>query len=186
VRDELVERRTLRNRRMRYEQNADKKQKQKEEARIAALKERIQQIDPNDDFFRPPQLEPEPVLTGEEFGPSVSGVVSQSSLIQQPNATVSFSHVCQTTVTIPGMGLTRRDEEFPSLGDSAFPIFGPISPPAGQRRAPPPTWNSAIKASSKIVEQNNASNPVAQGSPGKKKSKGKKILLFSNGVPHHS
>lgn len=185
--EELVERRNLRSRRTLYERIADKKQKQLEEARIAALKERIQQIDPNDDFFRPPQPEPEPVLTGEEFGPSVSGDVLQSRLIQQPNATVSFSQVCQTTVTIPGMGLTRRDEEFPSLGDSAFPILGgPISLPAGQRPAPPPTWNIPTKASSKIVEQNNASNPLAQGSPGKKKSKGKKILLFSNGVPHHS
>ena len=77
---ELAKRRKRRQTKVQAEKRADRVAKKEEEARIQERKARLQMIDPEDDFFHIP-ASPQPdnvVVTGDDFGPAISGSVNTS------------------------------------------------------------------------------------------------------------
>lgn len=174
---EMEKRRKKRKSKVNAEKRADRVAKQKEEARINELKARIQRIDPNDDFFQISE-EPEQVLVGEEFGPAISGSVidddTGSPRVVAPPSEPQMSFSAVTVSNLNPMQVT--EDSFPSLSTS--PPTGAVS------RISNPTWSSAPgwhgRARPKAVEEETF--PEEPSSTGKgKKSKGKKVLLFSTG-----
>ena len=160
------------------EKMADEKGRRLEEQRINKLKARFQRIDPNDEFFRRPEPEPQPVLTGEEFGPSIAASVSvvRSSPDASSNAAnpaLSFSQIIQTRTGL-------RETDFPALAGDSFPSLGSSPPKAPTSHK----WGQPqVTATSKSQVDVDAfsSNSHGQLSDGIKRGKGKKVLLFSTG-----
>ena len=171
---EFNKRKQMRLRRLHADKASEDRQRRIEEARIEELKSRFQRIDPSDEFFRSPEPEMLPVLTGDEFGPSVStsASLSSSQSIGGPNAAMSFSQLIRTT---PGL----RDYDFPSLGSDSQALGS--SPP----RAPGSQWGKPV---TKTIDQEPPPTPDAEAivsqTSGKKRNKGKKVLLFSTGGHH--
>lgn len=205
---EFDKRRKRRQGKVKAEKREDKLAQKKEEERIKELKARMQQIDPNDDFFQV-SLPEEPVdLTGDAFGPAISG--SSSAGAGSPAVTAatagsrpafSFSNVCQSGGAFPVLA-ANQDLNFPSLGSSP--------PSGGGNSQPGPSWGSPSRSnqpqggwgqpkkapswgspshpnpSSNVTPLAAENGPVGGSKslpmPGpKKKSKGKKISLFSTG-----
>ena len=162
---EFHRRKNARTKKLQIEKEKDDRAKRREEARINELKSRIQQIDPDDEFFRPSVPEPEPTFDGDDFGPSVSASASNrshgSASIGDPLR--SFSQI------------TRQGGDFPSLSsndETVFPALG-SSPPTRRSAPTPAPWGPVTKT---------VPNPPGLQSAGKKKKAGgKKIVLFSTG-----
>jgi RING-type zinc-finger len=153
------------------EKRSDERLKRQEEERINELKSRIQRIDPNDDFFLPVALpDPEPNLTGEEFGPTLTRLsnaearapTSGATKANPPEPRISFSQVCRAGDAFPALGSASTEENFPALGSS---------PPTTKRAPAPRPWGTTSKLSPGAPDSLN----------GEKKNKGKKIVLFSTG-----
>ncbi len=207
---EFEKRRNRRKSKAEAQKRADRIAKKKEEARVNELKSRLQRVDPNDDFFRPPIIEPEPAsLTGEDFGPTLpsssnteqraaareeaSSAAVDAVVVASPpkSKTLSFSQICQTRSTqfTPPLRTTAVSprEEFPALGSSSLATTGIPTQP--KRPSVPAGWNDRVKAAYAAAKQNEEEAPSAieelSISPpnmgGKKKAKGKKIVLFSTG-----
>ena len=153
---EFQKRKQTRQQRIQAEQRADARARKKEQDRIDELKARMQFIDPDDQFFHHSPPSEGFALTGDEFGPSIG----TASTIAAPNPTsFSFSQI------------TREGGAFPSLGgpdSSDFPSLG-SSPTSSTNRS---TWGPPPKTAPVVA-------PPPQG--GKRKGKGKKVLLFSTG-----
>ena len=179
---DFEKRRKRRQSKIKAEKREDKMARKLEEERINELKARMHQIDPDDEFFQvaPPPEEPLD-LTSEAFGPAISG--SQNGELRPTPAVAaaapsfSFSNVTQSGGAFPALSTTNSEANFPSLGASA-----------PSRRTPPaPTWGSPSRSKTSAAAASPTSGPgVAEVSkpavPGpKKKSKGKKIVLFSTG-----
>ena len=194
---DFEKRRKRRQGKVKAEKREDKLLKKKEEERINELKARMQQgIDPNDEFFQlsPPPEEPV-ALTGEAFGPTISGANQSTSARPMANAAaavnnpaVSFANVIQSGGAFPALSVSA-EANFPALGAS----------PSSRSQPGPPVWGSPTR--NKSVAANATANapipPVIPGGglapkqieeapkpgpPGpKKKGKGKKIVLFSTG-----
>jgi hypothetical protein len=154
------------------EKRADAMATKKEEARIKELKARIQRIDPHDEFFHSP---PEESLTEQDFPAASEG---GGPIMQSPQAPAEPSALTFRSVLTTPSSMAMTEEAFPSLG----------GPNAVERTPAPPTWGRGwheALAREKTVgdEQQLSESPTSQGLPvGKgKKSKGKKIVLFSTG-----
>lgn len=173
---EMEKRRKKRKNKVTAEKRADRAAKKKEQARISELKARMQRIDPNDEFFQIPE-EPT-VLVGDEFGPAISGSAVDNDT-SNPSVTVAPSEPQMSFSAAAVSSLNRlnvTDDSFPSLS---------TSPPTGaDRTLSPPTWSSAPgwhgRARSKAVEEEVLLDEPAPTTRSKK-SKGKKVLLFSTG-----
>jgi hypothetical protein len=178
---EMEKRRKKRKNRVTAEKRADRIAKEKEEARINELKSRFQRIDPSDEFFLVSQEPPELFLTGDDFGPvtSVNAALDGASdpQVSSPQSPpLSFraaiaSGLNPTTVT---------EDAFPSLSSS----------PRTESRNVSSTWRSATgwhgRARPKSIEEgstNALSTSPQSAAPARKgkKSKSKKVLLFSTG-----
>jgi hypothetical protein len=201
---DFEKRRKRRQSRLKAEKREVRIARKKEEERINELKARMQQIDPNDEFFRV-SAPPEPVdLTGEAFGPAISGThtndgtprsaVAIAAAARNNNPGFSFSNVCQTGAS----SLVNAEINFPSLGSTppsrrttqpaaAAPVWGspPRASPVNASAAKPQvksTWGSTPPSLKPIAGPNVTELSKQQPVPGpKKKSKGKKIVLFSTG-----
>ncbi|GKZ01459.1 hypothetical protein MPSEU_001096500 [Mayamaea pseudoterrestris] len=174
---EFAKRKHARSSRLNAEKAADNRQKRIEQARIDDLKARFQQIDPNDDFFRSPEPEPLHVMTGDEFGPSVSlpsRTTAPIAATLNANPALSFSHMIRTT-----HGL--REYDFPSLGSDNPSSEARLLPP----NHPAPSWGKPLVkvATDTASTHNSAGSTPIEG--GKKRNKGKKVLLFSIGGGVH-
>lgn len=153
------------------EKRADERLRLQEEARINELKARMQRIDPSDDFFRPQVQVSEVFPEGDEFGPRLTSGDDLTPFDSQATSNrlssdpaLSFSSICRSGGAFPGLG--SQESNFPSLGSS---------PPRGSRAAPPPRpWGAQTKT---VPDTPTAAPPVT----GKKKPKGKKVVLFSTG-----
>ena len=180
------------------EKRADERERRKEEARINELKARMQRIDPSDEFFQPvvtPAAEPEPVMTGDAFGPVMSNQSSTPSAAagdatrpappesESQTTTMSFSQICRAGEDFPTLDSAPNETNFPALGSS---------PPttAGRRRAPAPRpWGNNVKTAPPAAPAVDASlgvplpsSPSSPSQPRGKKGKAKKIVLFSTGA----
>lgn len=198
---EFEKRRRRRKSKADAQKRADRIAQQKEEARVNELKSRIQRVDPNDEFFRIPVIEPDVPLTGEGFGPalsSTSNVDGRAAANAESNGaadvvvavsppkpkTLSFSQIARNSLTSTSPAVPR--EEFPALGATPAPSTTPKNP---RTSSVPPGWNDRIKAAYVANKQEEEEvqagiEAVSISSPnvgGKKKSKGKKIVLFSTG-----
>lgn len=197
-------RRKCRQSKAKAEKREDKMAQRKEEERINQLKARMQQIDPNDAFFQV-SLPEEPLeLTGDAFGPAISGGRNSSSTGAAPTAVaaangysqpaVSFSNVCQSGGAFPVLA-TSPETNFPALGSSppsksnqSASTWGipakqqSTSSSWGQPKAPDPTWGSPSRSNPAPSVTAGAAAGVSLQLPGpKKRGKGKKIVLFSTG-----
>lgn len=174
---ELDKRRQRRKDKSNAEKRADWTSKQKEVERINTVKARLQQIDPNDNFFQIPEVE---LLNDLDFPLVASGDRVPKSPTGRPlsASAITFSAVVNTpsatSVTL---------EAFPSLGSPLLTVSS-----SRQQLSWSKGWH-AINATEKSLEDQpleeqlsprpaQSSNPV--GGKGKK-SKGKKIHLFSTG-----
>jgi hypothetical protein len=145
------------------EKRAELKKERAEQSRITALKERFRQIDPNDDFFQIP-VEPEPVLTGDTFGPAVSSEAPLTGRVVQNAPAISFSEIARTAGHYPGV--VSREADFPALGaGEPVAVTMPRTTSWGQQSPIEPIITAA------------RSTPIER----KNRNKGKKILLFSTG-----
>jgi len=178
------------------EQRERNRELRQEQARVDELKERFQRIDPNDEFFQPviPPDHDMPFPMGDEFGPVVCSSTSAAAPTTIPiTAADAISTTTRLTVgedrvltfsqiaSSGGGAVATRESDFPALGSSpptvTSPSSSPPSPPPGRRRAPPPQpWGRPVP---KIVTSQDET-PATLSGP-KKKSKGKKIVLFSTG-----
>jgi len=169
---EFEKRRKRRKDKKNVEKREDRVAQQKEQERINTLKSRVPRIDPNDEFFIFPEPES---LTVMDF-PSVSGDQAMpNSPATRPLAMtgISFSAI----VNAPSAAAMTQDA-FPMLGANSITS----STPSQQ-----PKWGRGWHATNSIPKsfEDELSTSPAQGSNsdvGKgKKSKGKKIHLFSTG-----
>ncbi|CAB9509876.1 RING finger protein 10 [Seminavis robusta] len=192
---DFEKRRKRRQSKVKAEKREDKVARLKEEERINELKARMQQIDPNDEFFMVSPPPEEPVqLTGDAFGPAIAtGAAARPAAAANVNAAFSFSNVIQSG----GAALINAECNFPALGAPSpspkrtqaqpAPTWGSPSrsnQPAPTSWGPPPQVSSPQKA--KTLHEGVATGlPVSKQAPpvpgGKKKKKGKKIVLFSSG-----
>lgn len=172
-------RRKRRQSRVKAEKREDKIARKQEMERINELKARTRQIDPNDEFFQvsPPPEDPLD-LSSEAFGPAISGNPGGGGPrpAAAPTSSFSFSNITQSGGAFPALN-TNSEANFPSLGASA--------PPKTKPAPSVPSWGSPARpkapaAVSPISAPGFAEKKPAAPGP-KKKSKGKKILLFSSG-----
>jgi hypothetical protein len=196
---DLEKRRKRRQSKVKAEKREDKIARQKEDERINELKARMQQIDPNDEFFQISLPEDPPELTGEAFGPAMSSGNATRSLLVAAAANVnpafSFSNVCQSGGVFPTLAV-NAESNFPALGSSppckkshpqAVSSWGSPSRANIPQQSSPNWGPGATKVNSAPQAKptnNNAALPVSKQPPvpgGKKKTKGKKIVLFSTG-----
>lgn len=178
---DFAKRKQVRMNRLNAEKREDNRTRRNEEARINDLKARMHRIDPSDEFFQPSTYVEETIdITGDDFAPLVSstGTVQQHpgrslpSNAARPDPAATFSAITRTGGAFPALGSTARNE-------SDFPALGGGQP---SKSAPKPSWGRPA-ASSKPLEQRDA--PSLSGVPepgGKRKSKGKKVVLFSTGA----
>ena len=175
---EMEKRRMKRKNKVTAEKRAARIAKQKEEARINDLKARIQRIDPNDGFFQIRADPPETVFVGEEFGPTVSGNSADDNVgtshVSAPPSEPQMSFSAVTIANLNPMAMT----------EDTFPLLSTSPPTGAESRTVNPTWSTPPgwhgRARAKSVE--GAALPDEAISPGKgKKSRGKKVLLFSTG-----
>lgn len=181
---DLEKRRKRRQNKVKAEKKEDKMAQRKEEERIFHLKTRLHQVDPNDEFF---QFSPPPEesldLTSEAFGPAIaghpSGGVRATPALAAAAPSFSFSNVTQSMGAFPALAATNSETNFPSLGS--------LAPP---RNAPPsaaPTWGAPSRSNTPATVAPASGPRLAEASKklpapsSKKKSKGKKISLFSTG-----
>ena len=182
-RGELEQRKKKRQAQRNSERKAKKKAQREEYERIEKLKEGMQSIDVNDEFFRAvlpetQQLQEEEVLVGEAFGPSISSTTASSSSQTISTSTPklpevsyantiqrSYGSVCASNGFFPQVDASN-DSAFPSLGASAFPS---LSTPSG----------TPVKAKN---DSSQLSKIMKTQSPWVAKSKKKdKVVLFSTG-----
>lgn len=193
--NEFQKRNQARLNQIKAERRADERERRKEEARINERKARMQRIDPSDDFFQPAlPPEPEPTLTGDDFGPSISGQASASAGDDSNSNNLNTEGQPSTATSTNNMSFSqviRAGEAFPTLGsapnETNFPALGaPASPPTGVRRAPAPRpWGNSVKTAPAAGPADaSVAVPVASGStaPRGKKGKAKKVVLFSTGA----
>jgi hypothetical protein len=174
---EFTKRKQARMNRLNAEKREDDRTMRKEEARIDELKARMNRIDPSDEFFQSSAyVEATIDFTGDDFAPLVSNSVQQhprrhlASDSTLPDPAASFSAITRTGGAFPSLGSARNESDFPALG---------VGQPS--RGTPQPSWGRPT--SSKPVEERNT--PSISGVPapsGKRKSKGKKVVLFSTGA----
>jgi len=189
--NEFQKRNQARLNQVKAEQRADERERRKEQARINELKARMQRIDPTDEFFQPvvSPIEPEPALTGDAFGPTISGpnnsasqtadgdnpIVGETDSQAPSSSSMSFSQIIRAGEAFPTLGSAPNETNFPALGSS---------PPTGVRRAPAPRpWGNSVKAAPAAAAADAALDVPVASSPqrGGKKAKSKKIVLFSTG-----
>lgn len=159
------------------EKREDERARRKEEARINDLKARMSRIDPSDEFFQAlPYIEPPVDFTGDDFAPLVQQPSGDGVSTRQPGPAPmpadpmsSFSTITRVGGSFPALGTTQGERDFPTLGANGPPRRAPQSQSQ-------PSWGRPTKP---IVER----EPVRMPAPtaGKKKSKSKKVLLFSTG-----
>ena len=174
---DFAKRKQLRLAKAKEEKRVEERERKKEQARIMELKARLQRIDPGDDFFRPSQQEPvECSFVDEEFGPSVSqrrpdivGGGAQApvrSQVYPEDSSLSFSQICRAGGAFPMLG--SQDDQFPALGSS---------PPVQITKPRTSSWSTKTKKSE--------TTPLVESSvpdlTKKKKTKAKKVVLFSTG-----
>lgn len=171
---DFSKRKQIRLSRINAERKEDERIRRIEDARILELKSRIQCIDPHDDFFRSTQDADAiaEVLRGDDFGPALGdsppATAAASPLGHDPS--ISFSAITRTGGAFPAFA--SNDTNFPSLSTS----------PAAQRvHHPVPTSWGRPKPIAAPPPQQNVLSPKPSGS---KKSRGKKVLLFSMGGGH--
>ena len=174
---ELDKRRKRRKDKSSAEKRADWTAKQKELERINNVKSRMQQIDPNDIFFQIPDVE---LLNDLDFPSVTSGDRAPNSPTGRPLAAsaITFSAVVNTP-----LATAVTQEAFPCLGSPSLTISSSRQQLSWSRG-----WH-ATNAKEKSLEdqplqERLSPQTVQSGNPvsGKgKKSKGKKIHLFSTG-----
>ena len=174
---ELEQRKKKRQAQRNSERKAKKKAEREEHERIERLKQGMQRIDINDEFFHAPSaIHQDEDFTGDAFGPSIlsSQVNSYSAqsaqAISHPNSIHrTYGSVCASNGFFPQLDATN-DSVFPSLGSSASRSSG-----------------SSSSSSINPVKTNNYSGQSSKGlktqSTWATKSKKKdKVLLFSSGA----
>ena len=155
---EFEKRRNVRKEKVHAEKLVEAKAKREEEARVRELKERMQRIDPNDDFFRPVVVQGNPVPLGEDFGPSLCQIPGGPTFAGGPqHEELSFSRVTRSGGAFPPLGFTDTSS-FPALGTSPSQ---PTPTLWGK-----PTYKGDTKMNTQAVLPD-------------KKKKGEKIVLFS-------
>lgn len=166
------------------EKRQDERVRCKEEARINELKSRMKRIDPSDEFFQPYAHVEAPLdFTGDDFVPLVldSGETVPARYLASHAApahpTVSFSAITRTGGAFPALGLARGESEFPSLGSTS-------NAPPSTTRVPKaqPSWGRPVSTSKPVDDGDTPRLAPAPTVGGKKKSKGKKVVLFSTGA----
>ena len=176
---DFEKRRKRRQSRVKAEKREDKMARKQELERINELKARTRQIDPDDEFFQisPPPEDPLD-LSSEAFGPAISGNPSGGGprAAAAPTSSFSFSNITQSGGAFPALS-TNSEANFPSLGSSA--------PPKTKPAPPVPTWGSPARPKAPAAVSPNNGPGFAEKKPPapgpRKKSKGKKIVLFSSG-----
>jgi hypothetical protein len=173
---DFAKRNQARTSRLQAEKRADDKVRRKEQARIEERKARIQQVDPNDEFFQVPVPVQHVVASGDDFGPALSSSPSTMSPNTAnettPNVAKSFSQICRAGGTFPGSSSANTETNFPALGSSPPPPlnFGRAPPPRPWGVKPPPPGSPQLEDEVSVV-----------AGPKGKKGKAKKIVLFSTG-----
>jgi len=181
-RAESEKRKSRRKKILHAEKKIDRENKKKEEQRIDNLKARFHDIDPNDTFFQTAIIEPDQPMTGESFGPSITGeerpnIASRRPTIDPP---VSFRAVVNTPSSV-----TITEDSFPALGSSNR--NNPVSCGITVLKQQPRSWHQECYAkhvTKKAIENDFlTTSGRASSSEGGKKSKNKKkqIVLFSTG-----
>jgi hypothetical protein len=180
---DFAKRKQVRMNRLNAEKREDDRTRRNEEERINDLKARMHRIDPSDEFFQPSNYVEETIdITGDDFAPlvSITGTVHEHSGRSQPlngprpDPAISFSAITRTGGAFPALGSSARNEsDFPALG------LGGSQP---SKSTPKPSWGRPA-ASSKPLEQGDMPSVSRVPEPGgKRKSKGKKVVLFSTGA----
>mmetsp|Transcript_13241 Transcript_13241/g.15169 ORF Transcript_13241/g.15169 Transcript_13241/m.15169 type:complete len:715 (-) Transcript_13241:118-2262(-) len=181
-RAEFETRKSRRKKILTAEKQANRKSKKIEEQRINELKLQFKQIDPYDSFFQTVAKESdESMMTGEKFGP-VIGNNTQTSSHHPKDLACSFRAVLDNTPS----SVALNEESFPTLrhNDCNFPSLATISPSKQKQQ---PRWETGtkaknnlsanIRASGNITPLSSTASSVRTG----KKSRSKKVLLFSTG-----
>lgn len=180
---EMEKRRKKRKNKAAAEKRASRIAEEKEEARIDELKTRFLRIDPNDEFFHASEDPPAPSLTGDDFGPTVSANAAEGRPSDpQMSSSIHTPRLSFRAAITSGLNSTAVTEDsFPSLSSS---------PSTGTESRNKPTWSSPpgwhgrarVKSVKEGLPELSASPPHSAAPVGKgKKSKGKKVLLFSTG-----
>jgi len=145
--NEMEVRRKKRQKQRNIEKRAKKEAQQKEDERIKKLKQRIQSIDVNDEFFhvaRPTDHimeENNTMLLGEDFGPSLNSNMTQgtrnrvlpSSSSSRVSKTMSWGAVCASNGHFPELS-SSDSSAFPPLSSSSGAAFPPLSSSGGKTR----------------------------------------------------
>jgi hypothetical protein len=177
--EDIARRRKRRQSKMQAEKREDRVAKKEEAQRINDRKSRLQLIDPDDDFFRPVVVAPEPSLVGQDFGPTLVEVPNQEEIVQEPDANatevgaaVSFSEACRQAANNQAL-TTSSLEAFPALGSS------PLERP-GQTSVH--KWGNPLSQQTLEKKPGDAISEKKSPSGSKKrKGKGQKLVLFSTG-----
>jgi hypothetical protein len=181
---DFAKRKQVRMNRLNAEKREDDRTRRNEEERINDLKARMHRIDPSDEFFQPSNYVEETIdITGDDFAPlvSITGTVHEDPARSQPsNGTradpaASFSAITRTGGAFPALGSSARNEsDFPALG------LGGGQP---SKSTPKPSWGRPAASSKPLEEGDTPSLSARVPEPGgKRKSKGKKVVLFSTGA----
>lgn len=171
-RSELDQRKKKRQAQKNSERKAKKKAEREEHERIERLKEGMQRIDVNDEFFHAPVIpatNQAEIFTGDTFGPSISSSQANADRSQSVSEVSyansihrSYGSVCASNGFFPQLD-SSNDSAFPSLGSSLSNSNSSSSSPT----------QTKTRNSPKVVKSH---------SPWAAKSKKKdKVVLFSSG-----
>ena len=201
---EFTKRRKRRQSKVQAEKRADRAAKKEEEERIQERKARLQLIDPDDEFFRVPIQQPNPVVfTGDNFGPAISENMENNrhrEAEQGRDANSSTQNMVSSVAPVRPLSFSqacRRTENHPLWNNDAFPTLG-----SSTQAEPFPALSSSDEAGGNIKKKHSSDwghrDPASSDPPyvgggmtrsgtvssagGKKKKKGgKKLVLFATG-----
>jgi hypothetical protein len=177
---DFAKRKQVRMNRLNAEKREDNRTRRIEENRINELKARMHRIDPSDEFFQSSAyIEAAIDITGDDFAPLVSntGTMHQHPGRSQPSnvppdPATSFSAITRTGGAFPALGSSARNE-------SDFPALGGRQP---SKSTPKPSWGRPTASSTPLEQRDTPSLSGVPEPGGKRKSKGKKVVLFSTGA----